>query len=163
MRMGTYKAAVVTVSDTTAAGEREDASGPAAVEILEGADIEVAAREAVADEQEEIEEVLLRLCERDDIDLIITTGGTGFGPRDVTPEATSAVIDRQAHNLAEYMRVTSIGSNPKAALSRGVAGIRGKTLIVNLPGSPAAVEENLKSLIKVLDHALLLLAGGAPH
>jgi molybdopterin adenylyltransferase len=158
-----YRAAVITVSDSTAGGEREDLSGPTVEKTLQQAGIEVVETIVVPDDLHQIKQTLIRLSDEAGLDIVITTGGTGFGPRDVTPEATLAVIERQANNLAEMMRVRAFGETPEAALSRGVAGIRGKTLIVNLPGSPRAVEQNLASLLPILPHALLLLNGGKPH
>ncbi len=158
-----FQAAVVTVSDSAAAGEREDLSGPLAAKILGEAGFNVAEQKIVPDEFSAIIEVLCDLSDRRDLALVITTGGTGFGPRDMTPEATAAVIERQADNLSEFMRFKSYHIGPKAALSRGVAGIRGETLILNLPGSPAGVEESLKAIVPILGHALTILKGGQPH
>jgi len=163
MEEGKYQAAVVTVSDSVAAGRREDKSGPKAAAMLEAVGIKVLEEQVVDDDYHHIKEILIELCDRGDIDLVITSGGTGFSPLDVTPEATAKVIDRQAHNLAEFIRYECYKQSPKAALSRGIAGISGSTLVVNLPGSPAAVEESLTALFKILDHALLIMKGGQPH
>jgi molybdenum cofactor synthesis domain-containing protein len=163
MSLEDYIAAVVTISDSTAAGEREDESGPSAVEILEKAGIQVAFTEVVPDEIGEISAVLKRFSDKDRVDVVVTTGGTGFSPRDVTPEATLDIIERRADGLTDLMRMESLRKTPNAALARGVCGIRGSTLIINLPGSPKAVKENLKALLSVLDHGLVLLRGGKPH
>lgn len=148
---------VLTVSDRSARGERVDASGPA-LEVLAGEQgWQVVDTAIVPDEQQEIEHHLTRWCDEGKIDLILTTGGTGFAPRDVTPEATLAVIQRGAPGLAEAMRLESLKITPHAMLSRAVAGIRGRTLIVNLPGSPKAAIENLRTILPVLPHAIELL------
>ncbi len=153
MRVG-----ILTVSDRSSRGERPDASGPViqafATERLAA---EVARTAIVPDEAAAISAALLAWCDEDDLDLIFTTGGTGFAPRDVTPEATRAVITREAPGLAEAMRAASLAVTPHAMLSRAVCGLRGHTLIVNLPGSPKAVRENLATLAPVLPHAVQLL------
>jgi molybdopterin adenylyltransferase len=154
--------AVVTVSDGVAQGTREDASGGAVSSLLGDAGFAVGRREVVADEKDAIQRLLLELCEQG-MALVVTTGGTGFGPRDVTPEATRAVIHREAPGLAEEMRAAGRGSTPLAALSRGVAGSRGSTLILNLPGSEKGATESLSSILPVLPHALDLLAGHTAH
>ena len=158
-----FSAAVVTVSDSAAAGKREDLSGPAVCRLLEEAGFDIRTRLVVPDDLDVIEKNLLEMCTGGAIDLVITTGGTGFGPRDVTPEATRRVIERQADNLVEFARASGCDNNPKAALSRGTAGIRGATLFVNLPGSPMAVKESLAALLTILPHALDLMTGGRPH
>ena len=151
------RAAVVTVSDGVARGTREDGSGDAAEELLRGAGFDVASRLVVPDERPEIESALRELAEGHG--LVVTTGGTGFGPRDVTPEATRAVIDREAPGLAELMRATGLAHTPMAALSRAVAGSLGDTLVLNLPGSPNGVRESLGAVVSVIPHAVELLRG----
>jgi molybdopterin adenylyltransferase len=151
------RTAVVTVSDGVAQGTREDGSGDAAEELLRGAGFDVAARRVVPDDRPEIESALRELAEEHG--LVVTTGGTGFGPRDVTPEATRAVIDREAPGLAELMRATGLAHTPMAALSRAVAGSVGDTLILNLPGSPTGVRESLGAVVSVIPHAVELLRG----
>src|SRR5437879_2061274 len=159
---GGPRAAVVTVSDGVSQGVRDDASGRAVAGLLESNGFEVAAREVVPDEQTRIEAVLRRLQD-EQVPLVVTTGGTGLGPRDVTPEATRAVIEREAPGLAEQMRAAGRASTPLAALSRGVVGSRGSTLIVNLPGSERGAAESLQAILPVLPHAMALLAGHTVH
>ena len=158
-----FRVAVITISDTGSSGEREDVSGPTATKILTEAGMFVERTEIIPDEREQISTLMIELSDLADFDLVVTTGGTGFAPRDVTPEATADVIDRRADGLSELMRLESLKVTPTAALSRGICGIRGQTLIVNLPGSPKAVEENLRAVLKVLDHGLILLKGGKLH
>jgi molybdopterin adenylyltransferase len=155
--MGSNRAAVLTVSDGVAEGTREDGSGDAAVEMLREAGFEVADRRVVPDERAEIESALRDLAGANG--LVVSTGGTGFGPRDVTPEATRAVIDRDAPGLSELMRATGLAHTPMAALSRAVAGALGTTLILNLPGSPKGVRESLAAVLPVVPHAVELLGG----
>ena len=156
-----FTAAVVTVSDRSFRRERPDGSGPVVRELLEKAGYRVVRMEIVPDERREIEEVLTALADREDVALVVTTGGTGFAPRDVTPEATAAVCQRLTPGIPEAMRQASLTITPRAMLSRSAAGIRGRTLIVNLPGSPKAARENLEAVLPALDHGLVMLRGGA--
>jgi len=156
----TYQAAVVTVSDKGAAGEREDTSGVVVAEILESRGIQVARREIVPDEANLLSELMVSLCDQA-IDLIVTTGGTGVSPRDVTPEATLAVIDREIPGMAEAMRAESLKVTAHAMLSRAVCGLRGRALIINLPGSPKGARENLEVVMPAVPHALEVVAGRA--
>lgn len=155
-------AAVLTLSDQGAAGLREDTSGPAIRERLAQLGITVSEHAIQSDDPDAIA-VRLREWVAQGFDLIVTTGGTGFGPRDNTPEATQQVIEREAPGLAELMRAEGLRKTPMAALSRGLCGIAGRTLIVNLPGSERAVRENLDALAPVLPHALQLIAGDTEH
>ena len=157
MEPGTTRAAVLTVSDGVTQGTREDASGDAAEALLRAAGFDVSERRVVADERAEIESALRELASANG--LVVTTGGTGFGTRDVTPEATRAVIEREAPGLAELMRATGLAQTPMAALSRGIAGALGAALIVNLPGSPKGVSESLAAVLPVVPHAVELLGG----
>jgi molybdenum cofactor synthesis domain-containing protein len=157
--MESIRAGVVTVSDKGYAGEREDSSGPLLSELLRRLGIEVVSQTIVPDERDEIEKLLRSLADETRVDLVVTTGGTGPAPRDVTPEATLAVIDREMPGLAEVLRFEGYRRTPMAVLSRGVSGIRGATLIVNLPGNPKAVREGMESLSPILRHAIKMLRG----
>jgi molybdenum cofactor synthesis domain-containing protein len=149
---------ILTVSDRSARGEREDVTGPALEKMVLGRGWRVQQKVIVPDEMETIREVLIGWCD-EGLDVILTNGGTGFASRDVTPEATLGVIDRQAPGLAEAMRSASLRSTPHAMLSRAVAGIRGQTLIVNLPGSPRGAVENLQVILPAIPHAVQILRG----
>ncbi|MBU5625384.1 MogA/MoaB family molybdenum cofactor biosynthesis protein [Oscillibacter sp. MSJ-2] len=155
-----FTAAVLTVSDRSFRGERPDLSGPLVQSMLEEAGYAVASLDLVPDEQPQIESALRRLCDSAQVQLLLTTGGTGFAPRDVTPEATAAVCEKLCPGIPEAMRFASMRFTPKAMLSRAQAGIRRRTLIVNLPGSPKAVRENLGAVLPTLNHALQMLCGG---
>lgn len=154
-----WQAAVITLSDKGARGEREDKSGPAIVRRLEENGYEVAERLLLADDPAALTAQLVRLADQRQLDLILTTGGTGFSPRDTTPEATLAAADRNAPGIAEAIRAASLAITKHAMLSRGVSVIRGKTLIVNLPGSPKACMESMDVFLDALPHALGLLRG----
>lgn len=156
------KAAVITVSDTAFAGMREDLSGPCAQGMLAEAGYAVPAVIIVADEREQIA-AILRRCAAEGCVLIVTTGGTGFSKRDVTPEATKTVIERDAPGIAEAIRANSMRYTPRAMLSRGVAGLVGESLIINLPGSPKAVRETLEFLLPAVAHGLDILLGSAEN
>lgn len=150
-------AVVLTISDSTARGEREDKSGPAVVVELEKLGARIAATEVLPDDRDQISERLRYYSDRGDVNLIFTTGGTGFAPRDNTPEATRAVIEREAPGLAELMRFRSLDQTPLASLSRAVSGIRGHTLIINLPGSTRGAVQNFSAIRSSLPHAIGLL------
>jgi molybdopterin adenylyltransferase len=149
--------AVLTLSDKGSKGEREDASGPMIREMLKGIDAEVKYYDILPDEKELIKGKLIEYGKL--VELILTTGGTGLGPRDVTPEATIEVIEKQIPGIAEAMRIEGLKKTRRAMLSRAVAGVRGKTLIINLPGSPKAVKENLEIILGVLPHAIEKIKG----
>ncbi len=156
------RAAVLTVSTSVSARQAEDRSGPALAGLAEAAGCEVAAMEVVPDDYALIEDRLIHYADAG-MDVVLTTGGTGFTPDDVTPEATRAVVQRPAPGIAEAMRAVSLAHTPMAVLSRAEAGIRGRTLIVNLPGSPRAVEQLMVVLGPVLPHAVSILGGSGGH
>jgi molybdenum cofactor synthesis domain-containing protein len=153
------RAGVVTVSDKTAAGERKDTSGPLLAGLLRNAGVQVVVQNVVPDESDEIKRALTDLTDGMGVDLVITTGGTGLTPRDVTPEATRDLIEREVPGLAEVLRFEGYKQTARAVLSRGVAGIRRRTLIINLPGSPKAVREGMDVLAPLLPHAVQMLRG----
>ena len=153
----TIRFGILTLSDRSSRGERADSSGPALVHIIEAEGWSVTKQSILPDEESAIREILIEWADRSEVDVILTTGGTGFSPRDVTPEATRAVIEREAPGLAEAMRAASLKITPHAMLSRVVTGIRKKTLIINLPGSPKGAVENLQVVLPVLSHAIQLL------
>jgi len=158
-----WVAAVVTASDGVSAGDRSDRSGPAVAARLEAAGFAVLAVEVVPDERRVIADTLRRLADQQGVAVVAITGGTGFGPRDVTPEATLDVIDRAAPGLAEAMRAVGRQHTPMADLSRGVCGLRGSTLLLDLPGSPKGATESLEAVLGLLPHALELLSGDTAH
>ena len=153
-----YTAAVITISDKGFRGEREDTSGPALCAIAEQYGLAVAYRAIVPDEAEAICRELVKCADELGISLVLTTGGTGFSPRDITPEATKTVIERETPGIPEAMRAASMRITPRGCLSRGVAGIRGGSLIINLPGSEKAAKENILSVMDALLHGLDMLA-----
>ena len=154
------KIAVLTVSDSCAEGNREDVSGQAVSDIIQDEIFEICERKIVPDDYETIAEVLKKFSDDQNVDLVLTTGGTGLGPRDVTPEATASVCEREVPGLGEVMRAEGLKKTPNAVLSRSFAGIRGKTLIINIPGSPKAVRECLEIIMSVIPHAVKMMHGG---
>lgn len=156
-----FSAAVITVSDSCARGERVDASGPAVAGLLGKSGFHVTAKQIVQDDSMQIQNALVHLAL--EVRLIVTTGGTGIAERDVTPEATEAICERVIDGIAERMRTEGRKKTPFAALSRGVCGVRGKTLILNLPGSPSGAVESLEAVLELIPHALNLLDGKTEH
>lgn len=154
------KTAILTVSDTCSQGKRADVSGRTIAEMLMGGEFEVCEKKIVPDDLETIAVELRRLSDQVSVDLVLTTGGTGLGPRDVTPEATASVCRRMAPGFGEIMRAEGLKKTPNAILSRGTAGVCSRTLIVNLPGSPKAVRESLEIILDVLPHAVKMMLGG---
>ena len=161
--MSKIRAVVITVSDASSHGEREDTTGEALVQLLANLGAEIVEHKVLSDDLDPLVQHLTDYAQRDDVNLIITTGGTGLGPRDNTPEATQQVIEREAPGIAEAIRVESLKATPMAMLSRAVCGVRSGTLIINLPGSPKAVKESFSVIAPVLSHALDLLAGKTTH
>lgn len=152
-----FKVGIITSSDKGSTGERKDLSGPLIAELVKAKGYEVIDQVIVADEKELLMKTMINMADEEKVDLILTTGGTGFSKRDVTPEATLSVCDRVASGIAEAIRYYSLGITPRAMLSRAVSGIRGETLIVNLPGSPKAVKEALDYALDSIHHGLEVL------
>ena len=157
-----HRAHVITVSDGVSAGTRDDVSGPALLDVLKRARFQVSGPEVVPDAEDRISDAVVAAVVHG-ADLVVTTGGTGLGPRDVTPQATSLLIDYEVPGLGELMRRAGESSTPMAALSRGVAGVRGQALILNVPGSVNGATESLEAVIPVLGHAIQLLHGDTKH
>lgn len=161
--MSQIRAVVITVSDACSRGEREDTSGETLVGLLTERGAEIIEKRILSDDLEPLVQSLTEFAGREDVNLIITTGGTGLGPRDNTPEATQQVIERAAPGISEAIRAESLKATPMAMISRGVCGMRSGTLIINLPGSPKAVRESFVVIAPVLSHAIDLLAGRTAH
>ena len=157
------QAVVITVSDACSRGEREDTSGAALTQLLTDLGATIVERRILSDDLDPLAQALKEFADRNDVNLIVTTGGTGLGPRDNTPEATQRVIEREAPGIAEAIRAESLKATRMAMLSRGICGVRSGTLIINLPGSPKAVKETFSVIAPVLSHALDLLAGHTAH
>ncbi len=157
------RARLLILSDAVSRGEREDQSGPVVRELLETRGWQVAPAEILSDDLDAIRRRLLALTDTDDFDAIVTSGGTGVGPRDVTPEATRAILEKEIPGLAELMRAEGTKKTPRAALSRGVVGVRRAKLIVNLPGSPRGARESLESIVDLLPHVVDLIQGRTTH
>ena len=161
--MSNIRAVVITVSDACSRGEREDTSGAALVQLLTELGAAIVETKILSDDLDPLVQALTDFAQRDDVNLIITTGGTGLGPRDNTPEATQQVIEREAPGIAEAIRLESLKATPMAMLSRGVCGVRSGTLIINVPGSPKAVREGFAVIAPIIPHALNLIAGRTRH
>jgi molybdopterin adenylyltransferase len=157
------RAAIITISSSRAAGAGEDHGGPRLARFAEDIGAEIAGRELIADERDAIEERLRHWCDVERCELVLSTGGTGFSPSDVTPEATRAVIEREAPGIAEAMRAASRAHTPNWMLSRGVAGIRGSSLIVNFPGNPDSIDQAGAAIATALPHAVALVSGSGSH
>jgi molybdenum cofactor synthesis domain-containing protein len=156
-----FRAAIITASDRSFAGERADESGPLIREMLGREGYQVVSYTVLPDSRRDLAEKMRTICDQNEADLILTTGGTGFSPRDCTPEATLDIAERQVPGIPEAMRAFSMAKTNRAMLSRAVAAIRGRTLIINLPGSPRAVRENLECILGALEHGLGILTGAA--
>ena len=154
-----FNAAIITVSDKGSQGKRQDLSGPAIAEMLAGAAIEVKHTLIIPDETDQIQKAIIQFADVEKMDLILTTGGTGVSPRDLTPDATLKVLDKEIPGMAEVMRITSMKITPHAMISRAVAGIRGHSLIINLPGSPKGAMENLAAVLPAIPHAIEKIKG----
>ena len=161
--MAQIHAVIITASDACSRGEREDKSGELLAQLLTEIGAQIVAKEILADDLEPLSDKLREYADRPDVNLIVTTGGTGFAARDHTPEATLRVIEREAPGLAEAMRFETLKNTPMAMISRGVSGIRSNTLIINLPGSPKAVRESFEVIKPVLGHAINVLMGETQH
>lgn len=157
------RVAILTVSDSAASGEQADLSGPLLRELVEQAGGEVTRADVLPDEQDAIAAWLRQVADEEVVDLALTSGGTGLAPRDVTPEATLSILDREARGIAEALRAAGLTKTPRAMLSRGVAGVRRRTLVVNLSGSPKAVREQWEALAPVLEHAVDTVRGEGAH
>ncbi len=158
-----FRLAILTISDAGSKGEREDTSGDVISEMMAGDEFQELRRDIVPDEKELISDRLREWCDGGEFDLILTTGGTGLGPRDVTPEATKAVLDIEVPGIAEAMRIQTLKNTPLAMLSRSVSGVRSGCLIVNLPGSPKAVRETLEVALEAIPHGLEMVKGRRGH
>lgn len=156
-----YRVVILTISDKGSAGMRKDLSGPAIEEMIKEAGFTVTAMQILPDERQLLSKTMQEICDKKEADLILTTGGTGFSPRDWTPEATLDIAHRQVPGFSEAMRAASLAITPKAMLSRGISVIREQTLIINLPGSPKAVKENLQVILPALEHGLDILTANA--
>jgi molybdopterin adenylyltransferase len=154
-----FNAGIITVSDKGSQGKREDLSGPAIAEMLAGAAVQIRKTLIIPDEVDQISEAIITFVDIEKLDLILTTGGTGVSPRDLTPDATLKVIDKEVPGMAEAMRIASMKITPHAMISRAVAGIRGRSLIINLPGSPKGAKENLAVVLPALQHAMEKIKG----
>ncbi len=164
MTQSNFRFAILTISDSGAAGQRpQDPSGDAISEMMDAAGFRQVDRRMVPDEPARVSDTLIQWCDSADVDIVVTTGGTGLGPRDVTPEATRAVIDIEAPGIAEAMRMETLKNTPFAMLSRGVVGVRNGCLIVNLPGSPTGVRETLEVALTSIPHALEMIRGWRTH
>ena len=154
-----FNAGIITVSDKGSQGKREDLSGPAIAEMLAGSSIEIKHKLIIPDDVDQIQKAIIQFADTEKLDLILTTGGTGVSPRDLTPDATRKVIDKEIPGMAEAMRIASSRITPHAMISRAIAGIRGRCLIINLPGSPKGATENLTAVLPALAHAIEKIKG----